>query len=93
MTAALAVAGCTDDTPDLIELNESNACKAVKDKADVDELEKRFGDPDGSQDFFGDRILTYEDDEMKWQFQVTEQAGTLRAIRVEGKRETVVDCR
>jgi hypothetical protein len=90
---ALALAGCADDTPDIVPLNEANACKAVREKLDAKELEGRFGKPDAEQDFFGDRVFAYEtDDGERWQFQVSAQAGTFRALRVEGKREKIVDC-
>lgn len=89
---AVAVTACGDDTPDLIPVTETEACKAVNEKLELDALEDRFGEPDESQDFFGDRVVTYEDDEARWQFQVSAQAGTLRAIRVEGKRERILDC-
>jgi hypothetical protein len=96
LIAAVAVAvtasACGDDTPDPIPVTETEACKAVKEKLKLEAMEERFGEPDGSQDFFGDRVLTYDDDEVKWQFQVSTQAGTYRALRVEGKGEKVLDC-
>jgi hypothetical protein len=95
LIAAVAVAisaGCADDTPDPIPVTETEACKAVKEHLQLDALEERFGPPDRSQDFFGDRVVTYEDDDAKWQFQVGAQTGTFRAIRVEGSREKTVAC-
>ena len=92
VAVAVTAAGCSDDTPDPIPVTETSACKAVKDKLKLDALEERFGDPDSSQDFFGDRVLTYEGDDVKWQFQVSAQAGTFRAIRVEGQRERILAC-
>ena len=90
---ALALAGCGDDTPDIVPVNRENACKAVKERLDVKELETRFGEPDSSQDFFGDRVVAYEDDDgVRWQFQVSAQTGTFRTLRVEGRREKIVDC-
>lgn len=94
LTAALTLAACSDNTPDIVPVDQAEACKAVKEHLDVDELEKRFGKPDSTQDFFGDSVLAYEDEGegVKWQFQVSAQAGTFRALRVEGKREDVVQC-
>lgn len=91
--AALALAGCGDDTPDIVPVDQGNACRAVKERLNVKELETRFGKPDRTQDFFGDRVLLYEtDDGVTWQFQVSAQQGTFRTLKVEGKREEVVDC-
>jgi hypothetical protein len=89
---ALAVSGCSDDGSDPIPVTETEACKAVKEKLKLDAMEERFGQPDRSQDFFGDRVLIYEDDDANWQFQVSTQAGTYRALRVEGKKERVLSC-
>ncbi len=91
-TLALAAPGCTDDSDDPIPVTEAEACKAVKERLELDALEDRFGEPDASQDFFGDRVVTYEDDDAKWQFQVGAQTGTFRAIRVEGNRERILNC-
>lgn len=91
LIAAIATAGCTDD-PDLVGLSEPEACKAVTEHLDADQLEARFGEPTSTQDFFGDRVLSYTRGDVKWQFQVTEQAGTFRALRVEGKSEDVLAC-
>jgi hypothetical protein len=93
LTAALAAAGCSDDDPERVGLTQPEACRAVKEKLSVEELERRFGEPDSTQDFFGDRVLTYERTDIRWQFQVTEQAGTFRVIQVKGKRETILACR
>jgi hypothetical protein len=90
--AALAVSACTDDADGPIPVTEDEACKAVKEKLKLDALEDRFGEPDATQDFFGDRVVTYDDEEVKWQFQISAQAGTFRAIRVEGKRERILSC-
>ena len=89
---AVAVPGCADDGDDPIPVTEAEACKAVKEKLELGALTDRFGEPDGSQDFFGDRVLTYEDDDANWQFQVSAKGGTFRAIRVEGSREEVLAC-
>jgi hypothetical protein len=91
LLAALAVTGCAEDdgpTP----LSEAEACRAVKEKLTLEQLEDRFGKPDASQDFFGDRVVAYQDDEVKWQFQVGTRNGTFRALQVKGQREEVVDC-
>jgi hypothetical protein len=93
VTAVLALAGCSDDDPERVGLTEPEACRAVREKLDVEGLEKRFGEPDSTQDFFGDRVVTYERGELRWQFQLTEQAGTFRVIQVRGKRETILACR
>ncbi|HEX8741608.1 MAG TPA: hypothetical protein VF712_00600 [Thermoleophilaceae bacterium] len=94
LTAAIAAAGCGDDTPDLVPLSQAEACRAVKERLDAEELETRFGEPDSTQDFFGDQVLAYEDEaeDLRWQFQVSQQAGTFRALRVKGSREEIVDC-
>lgn len=95
LIAAVAVAvstGCADDSDDPIPVTEAEACKAVREHLKLDDLEDRFGSPDGSQDFFGDRVVTYDDDEVKWQFQVGARTGTFRAIRVEGSREKILAC-
>ena len=92
LTAAVALTGCGDGGPDIVGLTEAEACRAVKERLNLEELEERFGKPDGTQDFFGDRVVSYERDELRWQFQVTEQAGTFRAIQVEGKREKILAC-
>ena len=87
----LAFGGCAeDDTP--VALSEAEACKAVKERLSLDGLTDRFGEPDASQDFFGDRVVTYEDEPLKWQFQVGAKTGTFRAIRVEGQRERTLSC-
>ena len=92
LIAALALAGCANDDPDTVGLTEPEACKAVKERLDVEELEDRFGEPEATQDFFGDRVVIYERGEIKWQFQVTEQAGTFRVLQIRGNRETVLAC-
>jgi hypothetical protein len=92
LTAALAVAGCTDDTPDIVPVDREEACRAVKERLDVAGLERRFGEPESSQDFFGDRVVAYEEGGQRWQFQVSSESGTFRAIEVRGKREQIVDC-
>ena len=91
LIAALAAGGC-DDGDDLVPLSEAEACKAVKERLTLDEVEDRFGEPDASQDFFGDRIVSYDADELRWQFQIGAKTGTFRAIRVEGQREQVLNC-
>jgi hypothetical protein len=88
---AVAVSACSDDD-DPIPVTEAEACKAVKEKLELDALTDRFGEPDASQDFFGDRVLTYEDRDARWQFQVSAQGGTYRALRVEGKSEEQLAC-
>jgi hypothetical protein len=94
LVAAVAViAGCSDDTDGVVVVTEAEACKAVQERLKLDALEDRFGEPDASQDFFGDRVVTYDDDEAKWQFQVSARGGTFRALRVEGQREEVLECR
>ena len=93
LAAAVALAGCGDDEPETVALDRDEACKAVKEKLTVAEVEERFGEPDQTQDFFGDTVLSYEHDEVRWQFQVSAQAGTFRALRVRGAREEVVPCR
>jgi len=94
LTAAIAAAGCADDTPDLVALDQAEACKAVKEHLDADELKQRFGDPDTTQDFFGDQVLGYEDEreDVRWQFQVSARSGAYRVARVKGSREEIVDC-
>lgn len=92
LIAAAALAGCADDGPDTVRVTQAEACKAVREKLDVEELEARFGAPDSTQDFFGDRILVYERPDAKWQFQVSAEAGTFRALRVEGSRERILSC-
>lgn len=87
---AVAVSACGDD--EVVEVNEAEACKAVKEKLELDALTDRFGEPDRTQDFFGDRVVTYDDSDAKWQFQVSARGGTFRAIRVEGKSEEVLAC-
>ena len=92
LTFAVAAAGCGDDDPDRVGLTDTEACRAVKEKLSREELEKRFGKPDTTQDFFGDHVLVYERPDLTWQFQVTEQAGTFRVIQAKGKRETILTC-
>jgi hypothetical protein len=91
---ALAAAGCADgDGKDFARLNQTEACKAVREKLTLPKLQERFGKPDGTQDFFGDTIVSYEGaEEVRWQFQISAQAGTFRALTVEGKREEIVEC-
>jgi hypothetical protein len=91
LIAAVAVTACAD-SDDPVEVTETEACKAVKEKLELRALTDRFGEPDRSQDFFGDRVVTYDDGEQKWQFQVSAQAGTFRAIRVEGSKEEILAC-
>ena len=90
LIAAIAAAGCDDD--DRVGLTEAEACKAVKEKLSAEQLEARFGEPTSSQDFFGDRVLSYTRGQVKWQFQVTTQGGTFRALKVEGRTEDVLTC-
>jgi hypothetical protein len=90
ITAALA--GCADDGPDTVGLTEPEACKAVKERLDAEEIERRFGKPDTTQDFFGDRVVVYQRAETKWQFQVSAQSGTFRALKVKGSKEEIIDC-
>ena len=94
LTAALALSSCSDDTPDIVAVDQAEACRAVKERLDLDEIESRFGKPDSTQDFFGDTVVVYDDrrEGVRWQFQVSAQSGTFRALRVEGRREDVVDC-
>jgi hypothetical protein len=94
LIAALALASCGDGD-DPVAVDEGEACKAVRERLTLDEIEDRFGEPDSSQDFFGDRVVAYDDGEeegVRWQFQVSAQAGTFRALRVEGQREEIVEC-
>jgi hypothetical protein len=91
LIAALALASCGDGDG-TVDLDEAEACKAVKERLTLDELEERFGEPDSSQDFFGDRVVAYDDDALKWQFQVSARSGTFRALRVEGQREEAIEC-
>ena len=91
VAVAVAIPGCADDD-DPIPVTEAEACKAVKEHLKLDALQDRFGEPDGSQDFFGDRVVTYQEGDARWQFQVGAQTGTFRALRVEGKREEIVSC-
>jgi hypothetical protein len=94
LIAALALASCGDgDGP--VAIDEAEACRAVKERLTLDEIEARFGEPDSSQDFFGDRVVAYDDEDeegVRWQFQVSAQAGTFRALRVEGRREEIIEC-
>lgn len=91
--AALAAVGCSDDDPERVGLTEPEACRAVKEKLSVEELERRFGEPQSSQDFFGDRVVSYVRGDIQWQFQVTAEAGTFRVLQIKGKRETILACR
>jgi hypothetical protein len=91
LVAVLVATGCGEgDGP--TPLSEAEACKAVEEKLTLEQLEERFGEPDGSQDFFGDRVVAYQDDEVRWQFQVGTRNGTFRALQVKGQREEVLDC-
>ena len=92
LIAAVAPAACGDDEPDTVALGQQEACKAVKEELTVAEIEERFGEPDQTQDFFGDTVVSYERGEVKWQFQVSARAGTFRALRVRGAREEVLAC-
>ena len=95
LLAALAVAlgGCGEDARDFAQLNQAEACKAVKERLTLEKLQERFGKPDGTQDFFGDSVVSYLGaEEVRWQFQVNAEAGTFRALRVEGSRERPVEC-
>lgn len=90
---ALGASACGNEAPDFADLNQAEACRAVKEKLTLAKLEKRFGKPDGTQDFFGDTVVYYEGvDDVRWQFQVSAQAGTFRALTVKGKREDIVQC-
>ncbi len=93
LLAVLALAACDEDADDPAPLNEAEACKAVKERLKLDQLDERFGKPDATQDFFGDSTVTYERGDVKWQFQVGARTGTFRALRVEGVREEALDCR
>ena len=95
LLAALALAACGDDEPEIVAVDRAEACKAVKERLKLDQLEDRFGQPDSSQDFFGDFVVAYadrDDEDVRWQFQVSAQAGTFRALRVKGQREEIVEC-
>jgi hypothetical protein len=93
LALAFAAAGCADDDQNFAQLNETEACKAVREKLPLAKLEERFGKPDGTQDFFGDTVVAYEGvDDVRWQFQVSAQAGTFRALTVKGQREEIVEC-
>lgn len=91
LSAAVLAVGCADED-EVVQVDQTEACRAVKEKLKLDDLTDRFGDPDRSQDFFGDRVVTYDDGEQKWQFQISAQGGTFRAIRVEGSREEILRC-
>lgn len=91
--AALGAPACSDAGSDFADLNRTEACRAVKEKLTLEKIEERFGEPDATQDFFGDTIVAYDGvDEVRWQFQVNPQAGTFRAMTVKGNREQIVDC-
>lgn len=94
LIAALALAACGDDGGDLVAVDQEEACKAVQERLTLEEIEDRFGEPDSSQDFFGDRVVAYDDERagVKWQFQVSAQSGTFRALRVKGQREEIIEC-
>ncbi len=93
VTLALAAAACSDAGQDFAQLNRTEACKAVREKLTLAKLEDRFGKPDATQDFFGDTVVSYEGPEdVRWQFQVSAQAGTFRALQVKGSREELVEC-
>ncbi|MDQ3933961.1 MAG: hypothetical protein M3340_04945 [Actinomycetota bacterium] len=92
LIAALAAAGCDDGGPDPVALSETEACKAVEERLKLDQFDERFGKPDRTQDFFGDSVVTYERGDVTWQFQVSAQTGTFRALLVEGAREKAIDC-
>ena len=89
----LGASACSDDGTDFADLNRTEACRAVTEKLTLAKLEERFGKPDGTQDFFGDTVVSYEGvDEVRWQFQVSAQVGTFRALTVKGQREDIVQC-
>ncbi len=92
LLAVLALAACDEDAPDPVELNEAEACKAVEERLKLDQFDERFGEPDRTQDFFGDTVVSYERGEVTWQFQVGAQSGTFRALQVKGAREEAIDC-
>jgi hypothetical protein len=89
--AVLGLAAC-DDGNDTVRLTEASACRAVEERLKLDQFDDRFGEPDRTQDFFGDSVVIYERGEVTWQFQVGAKTGTFRALRVEGTREQVIDC-
>lgn len=89
---AAVLAGCGDDGPSTVGLTDPEACKAVKERLDVKEIEDRFGKPDATQDFFGDTTVVYQRAETKWQFQVSAQSGTFRALKVKGSSEEIISC-
>jgi hypothetical protein len=91
LIAAAALAGCGDDG-DTVGLTEPEACKAIKERLDLKEIEGRFGKPDATQDFFGDSTVIYQRAETKWQFQVSAQSGTFRALKVKGSKEEIIAC-
>lgn len=89
----LGAAGCSEAGTDFADLNRTEACRAVKEKLSLQRLEKRFGEPDARQDFFGDTVVGYDGvDDVRWQFQVSQQTGTFRALTVKGSREEMVRC-
>lgn len=90
--AVLTAAGCDDGEGDAVALSEAEACRAVKERLKLDQLDERFGKPDRTQDFFGDYVVSYERGDVKWQFQVGAKTGTFRALRVEGVKEEALDC-
>jgi hypothetical protein len=90
---ALGAAACGEDGTDFTDLTHAEACRAVKERLSLEKLKDRFGEPDGTQDFFGDTVVAYEGvDEVRWQFQVSQGTGTFRALTVKGSREEQVRC-
>ena len=93
LLATLALAACGNGETELRAVNEIEVCKTVKERLTERQVRARFGEPDDTQDFFGDTVLAYEGlDDVTWQFQVKADGGTFRALRVEGSREQIVRC-
>ena len=81
LAIAAAIAGCGEDEPVKQELNQANACRVVKEDLKVPAIEERFGEADKKEDFFGDTIVTYDQGDEQWKFQVSANVGTFRALR------------
>jgi hypothetical protein len=90
LLAAFA-AGCSKDNL-RAGLNETEACKAVKEHLDANAIAGRFGKPDATQDFFGDSVVSYDRAGIRWEFQVSAKVGTIRALQVKGSSERPLTC-